>query len=176
MPWFTKKKKKKKDSKFQLFWPYSRPISTISGMFRPFPACIGCQPIRPDSGRINPVWCELKLIRHESSRIGANQAESVQIREKKKMQTQTDARATASYAGAAPEVPRPCFLGFNTNLTNSHNFQLTTKKNPLNSTEVFCFLGKKQFLCRNNMVVTAKFPNLTPHPGNIIICNMLTLF
>ena len=134
-------------------------------MFRPFPAYISrisCRPIRPDSGRISPVWRELKLIRHKSSCIGANQAELVQIREKKKMQTRTDARATVSYAGAAPEVPRPCFLGFNTNLTNSHNFQLTTKKNPLNSTKVFCFLGKKQFLCRNNMVVTAKFPNLTP--------------
>ena len=138
-----------------------RPVSAVSavsvaGRYDPI------WPIRPDSGRINPVWCELKLIRHESSRIGANQAESVQIREKKKMQTRTDARATVSYAGAAPEVHRPCFLGFNTNLTNSHNFQVTTKKNPLNSTKVFCFLGKKQFLCRNNMVVTAKFPNLTP--------------
>ena len=137
-------------------------------MFRPFPAYIsriGCRPIRPNMARFWPNQpglarieadsAQIELHRRESSRVSANPR-------KKKMQTQTDARATVSYAGAAPELPRPCFLGFNTNLTNSHNFQLTTKKNPLNSTKVFCFLGKKQFLCRNNMVVTAKFPNLTP--------------
>ena len=70
-------------------------------------------PIRPDFGRISPVWHESKLIRHESSRIGANRAESARIREKKKKKTQTrvDAQATASDAGAAPLVLRSCFLG-----------------------------------------------------------------
>ena len=41
-------------------------------------------PIRPNFGRISPVRRELKPIRHESSRIGANRAESARIREKKK--------------------------------------------------------------------------------------------
>ena len=35
----------------------------------------------------------------------------MRIREKKKKkQTRSNAQATASYAGAAPLVPRPCFL------------------------------------------------------------------
>ena len=76
-------------------------------------------PIRPDFGRINPVQRESKLIRHESSRIGANRAESARIRKKKK-------KKTASDAGAAPLVPRPCFLGhhFIGNVTGNCNFQV----------------------------------------------------
>ena len=41
-------------------------------------------PMRPDFGRISPVWRELKPIRLESSRVSANWAESVRIWEKKK--------------------------------------------------------------------------------------------
>ena len=86
----------------------------ISACFSRFSACFGrisSRPILPDFGRISPVRRESKPIRHESSRIGANRAESVRIREKKKKkQTRSNAQATASYAGAAPLVPRPCFL------------------------------------------------------------------
>ena len=53
-------------------------------------------PIRPDFGRISPVRRELKPIRHESSRISVNRAESARIREKKKTQMRSDARATVS--------------------------------------------------------------------------------
>ena len=86
-----------------------RPISAVSAAGRYDPIW----PIQPDFGRISPIRRESKPIRHKSSRIGANRAESARIREKKKKKTQTrsDARATASDAGAAPLVPRPCFLG-----------------------------------------------------------------
>ena len=120
MPWFTKKRKKKTSFGFS---------GHIQGRFRPFPASFSrfrpvsavsaagrynpIWPIRPDFGRISPIRRESKPIRHESSRISANRAESARIREKKKKkktQTRSDARATASDAGAAPLVPRPCFL------------------------------------------------------------------
>ena len=83
-------------------------------------------PNQPGFGRISPIQRESKPIRRESSRIGANRAESAQIREKKKSQTRSDARATASDAGAAPLVPRPCFLGhhFIGNVTGNCNFQV----------------------------------------------------
>ena len=133
MPWFTKKRKKKASFGFS---------GHIQGRFRPFPACFGrFRPasatgrynliwlIRPDFGRINPVRHESKPIRHESSRIDANRAKSARIWEKKKKkQTWTDVRATASDAGAAPLVPRSCFLahyktrncGFNCNHNMAH--------------------------------------------------------
>ena len=79
MPWFTKKRKKKASFGFS---------GHIQDRFRPFSACFGrfrpvlavsaggrydlIWPIRPDFGRISPVRCESKLIRHESSRVGAN--------------------------------------------------------------------------------------------------------
>ena len=111
------------------------------GRFRPVSACFGrissigrrpirpIWPIRPDFGRISPIRRESKPIRHESSRIGANQAKSARIKpsrresEKKKKKkkprrgpTRGQPRRTprpASDAGAAPLVPRPCFLGLN---------------------------------------------------------------
>ena len=104
-----------------------RPISAVSaaGRFNPI------WPIRPDFGRISPIRRESKPIRHESSRIGANGAESARIKpsrresekkKKKKTQTRSDARATASDAGAAPLVPRPCFLAQTlSHLLNSNN-------------------------------------------------------
>ena len=58
-----------------------------------------------------------------------------------------------------------------TNLTNSHNFQLT-KTIHLKNTKVFCFLHKKRSLCRNNMVGSFWIK----HPSNIMICNLLTIF
>ena len=93
-----------------------RPVSAVSavsatGRYVPI------WPIRLDFGRISPIRRESKPIRHESSRIGANRAESTRIREKKKKkktQTRSDAQATALDAGAAPLVPRPCFLGSET--------------------------------------------------------------
>ena len=62
----------------------------ISAVFRPVsavPAVLATSrydPIWLDFGRISSVRRELKSIRHELSRIGANRAESTQIREKKK--------------------------------------------------------------------------------------------
>ena len=84
------------------------------GRFRPVPAVFRpisavsapIWPIRPDFGRISPIQRESKPIRHESSRIGANRAESARIREKKKTQTRSDVRATAS--NAASRVGRGC--------------------------------------------------------------------
>ena len=98
-----------------------RPVSAV---FRPV-SVVGRYDsiwlIRPDFGRINPVQRESKPIRHESSRIGANPR-----KKKKKTQTRSDARAIASDAGAAPLVPRLCFLGhhFIGNVTGNCNFQV----------------------------------------------------
>ena len=124
---------------FGRFWPVSacfRPFRPVSAVFRPVSVVsavsaagryVPIWPIRPDFGRISPIRRESKPIRHESSRIGANRAESARIREKKKKKKNPDAvqRAgnrvgrrvpcrtprPASDAGAAPLVPRPCFLG-----------------------------------------------------------------
>ena len=93
---------------FGRFRPISadfRPVSAVSvvsaaGRYVPI------WPIRPDFGRISPIRRESKPIRHESSRIGANRAESARIREKKKTQTRSDVRATAS--DAASRVGRGC--------------------------------------------------------------------
>ena len=109
-------KKRKKNASFGFY-------SHTQGRFRPFPACfgrigsIGRRPIRPDmadmarfwpnqpdSARIEADSARIEPHRRESSRVGANP------RKKKKTQTRSDARATASDAGAAPLVPRPCFL------------------------------------------------------------------
>ena len=80
-----------------------RHISAVSGMFRPYR-------LPADTtryGRISPVWRESKPIRHESSRVGANQAKSARIQEKKKKtQTRMDARATM--LDAASCVGRGC--------------------------------------------------------------------
>ena len=132
MPWFTKKERRMQFSALTAIF------KADFGRFRPFSAYfgrIGRRPIRPDmadtarfwpnqidsaqieadSTRIEPHW-------RESSRIGANRAESARIREKKKKKN-ADAvrragnrvgrrvpRRAASDAGAAPLVPRPCFL------------------------------------------------------------------
>ena len=120
MPWFTKKERRMQVSAltaifkadFGRFRPVPavfRPISAVSavlaaGRYDPI------WPIRPDFGRISPIRRESKPIRHESSRIGANRAESARIREKKKKkktQTRSDARATASDA-ASRRVGRGC--------------------------------------------------------------------
>ena len=66
-----------------VFWP----ISSVSAAGRYDPIW----PIRPDFGRISPIQRESKPIRHESSRIGANRAESARIREKKKKKKNADA-------------------------------------------------------------------------------------
>ena len=79
------KKKKKNKASFGFFGRF-RPISAVlaGGRYDPI------WTIWPNFGRISPVW-------HESSRVGANQAESARIREKKKKtQMRTNAWATAS--------------------------------------------------------------------------------
>ena len=103
-----------------------RPISAVSAAGRYDPIW----PIRPDCGRISPIRRESKPIRHESSRIDANRAESARIREKKKKIADAVRRAgnrverrvplrVASDAGAAPLVPRSCFLAFHNESLNS---------------------------------------------------------
>ena len=97
--------------KFQIFRPDSRPILACFGCFRPIWVVLAVSvagrydliwPNQLGSARIKPSWLEL-------SRVSANPRKK---KKKKKTQTQSDARATASDAGAAPLVPRPCFLGF----------------------------------------------------------------
>ena len=90
-----------------------RPVSAV---FRPVSA-VGrydsIWPIRPDFGRINPVQRESMPIRHESSRIGANRAESARIREKKKKNADAVRRAgnrigrRCGTSGAASLLSRP---------------------------------------------------------------------
>ena len=96
----------------------------FSGLFRPYrpPADTArFWPNQPGSAQIKANSARIEPHQRESSRVGANP------RKKKKTQTRTDARATASDAasrvasrrvlccaasdvGATPLVPRPCFL------------------------------------------------------------------
>ena len=118
MPWFTKKKRQV--SAFPAIF------KADFGLFRPFSAHfgrIGHRPIQPDSSRISPVRHELKPIWHKSSRVGANQAKSARIREKKKKRRRGPTRRQphrsprlASDAGAAPLVPPLCFLDGNSHV------------------------------------------------------------
>ena len=82
-----------------VFRPVSA-VSTVSAVGRNDPIW----PIRLYFGQISSVRRRLKPIRHELSRIGANRAESAQIREKKKKKKKTltrfDRRATASDAAS----------------------------------------------------------------------------
>ena len=131
-------KKKKEEGKFRLFRPYSRPISAVSGMFRPFPACFGrigrwliwpnmadtarFWPNQPDSARIEADSAQIEPHRCELSRVGVNS------RKKKKKQMRTDAQATASDTAShvAPhwtQVPRSCFLE-----TKYHSYLSKKKK------------------------------------------------
>ena len=84
-------KKKKEEGKFRLFRPYSRPISAVSGKFRPFPACFGRRSIRPDMADTARFWPNqpgstrivadsawIEPHQRELSRVGAN------LRKKKK--------------------------------------------------------------------------------------------
>ena len=116
MPWFTKKERRTQVSAltaifkadFGRFRPVPavfRPISAVSAAGRYDPIW----PIRPDFGRISPVRRKSKPIRHESSRIYLNP------RKKKKKKRRRDPTCgqrhrVASNTGAAPLVPRPCFL------------------------------------------------------------------
>ena len=94
-----------------------RPISAVSATGRYDPIW----PIRPDSARIEADSARIEPHRRESSRVGANPR-----KKKKKTQTRSDARATASDVGAAPLVPCLCFLGhhFIGNVTGNCNFQV----------------------------------------------------
>ena len=100
------KKKKKRKASFGF-------SSHIQGRFRPFLACFGridCWPIRPDmadTARFWPNQSGLARIEADSAQIELCRRE---FEEKKNTQTRTDAWATALDAGAAPLVPRPCFL------------------------------------------------------------------
>ena len=128
-------KKRKKNASFRFSGHAQGWFRLVSAVFRPVSAVSAVSaagryvpirpiwPIRPDFGWISPIRRESKPIWHESSRIGANRAESARIREKKKKKkkkprrgpTRGQPRRTprpASDAGAAPLVPRPCILDF----------------------------------------------------------------
>ena len=138
MPWFTKQRKKKARNTLLWFWGDNfgfssqiqgrfQPVSAISDMFRPYQSPAD-RPDMADMARFWPNQLSLAQIeadsawiephRRESSRVGAN------LRKKKKKKN-ADAvrhvgnrvgrrvpRRTTSDAGAAPLVPRPCFLGY----------------------------------------------------------------
>ena len=61
--------------RFRLVPAVFRLVSAVSAAGRYDPMW----PIRTNFGRISPIWRESKPIQHESSRIGANQAESARI-------------------------------------------------------------------------------------------------
>ena len=137
-------------SEFRLIRRVLRPISAVFDRFRHVSAVSAVSvagrydpiwPIRPDSGRISPIRRESKPIRRESSRVGANPADSARIREKKKKKNSDAAglavnhvgrripRRTASDSGAPPSQSRPCFLarwhGVEVDqLLHPHNFVL----------------------------------------------------
>ena len=80
-----------------------------------FPACFGLfrpyRQYRPPAdtsryGRYGPMLAESARFGANRSRFGTNRAESARIREKKKTQTRSDVRATAS--DAASRVGRGC--------------------------------------------------------------------
>ena len=118
MPWFTKERKKKASLGFSgHIQGRFRPISVVSGVFRPFLACfsrIGRRLIWPDmadtaqlwlnqpgSARIEADSAQIELRWCESSRVGMNPR-----KKKKKTQTRIDAWATAS--DAASRIGRGC--------------------------------------------------------------------
>ena len=127
-------KKRKKNASFGFSGHTQGRFRPVSAVFRPVSAVLAISaagryvpirpiwPIRPDFGRISSIRRESKPIRHESSRIGANRAESARIREKKKNPDAVQragnrvgrrvSRRVASDTGAAPLVPRPCFLAY----------------------------------------------------------------
>ena len=83
-----------------------RQVSAVSDLFRPY---------RPPAdttqyGRYcpnQPSSAQIESHRHESSRIGANPAESARIREKKKKNADANRRTSKRIA---PRQTRPCFL------------------------------------------------------------------
>ena len=95
MPWF--KKKKKKEGKFRLFQPYSRPISAVSavsGLFRPYRPPVDTTRY----GWYGPILAESAQFGANRSRFGTNRAALVQIepsrREfEKKKKIEADRRA-----------------------------------------------------------------------------------
>ena len=107
---------------FRIFRPDLRQISAFSGMFRPYRSSADTTLY----GRYGPIPAESAQFGANRSRFGANQAASARIEpsrpesEKKKTQTwhrrvgnrvgRRVPRRAASYAGAAPSQPRPCFL------------------------------------------------------------------
>ena len=100
------------------------------GRFRRVSACFGCigrRPIRPDmadtarfwpnqpgSARIKADSARIEPHRRESSRAGANPRKKKKKKKRRRGPTRRQSHLTprpASDAGAAPLVPRPCFLG-----------------------------------------------------------------
>ena len=123
-------KKKKEEGKFRLFRPYSRPISAILGIFRPYrPLADITQYARyglilAESARFGMNWSRFGMNRAASARIESSRREF----EKKKKQIRTDAQATALDAASriAPrrmQVPRLCFLE-----TKYHSYLSKKKK------------------------------------------------
>ena len=122
-------KKRKKNASFGF-------SGHTQGRFRPFPACfgrfpacfgrigsIGCRPIRPDMADTAQFWPnqpDSARIKADSARIEPHRRESEDKKKKKNPDAVRRAgnrvgrrvpRRSASDAGAAPLVPRSCFLG-----------------------------------------------------------------
>ena len=127
-------KKRKKNASFSFSGHIQGRFQRVSACFSRFPTCFGRRPIRlkmaetarfwpnqPGSARIKADSARIEPHRRESSRVGVNPR-----KKKKKTQTRSDARATASDIGAAPLVPRLCFLShhFIGNVTGNCNFQV----------------------------------------------------
>ena len=81
--------------RFRLVPAVFRLVSAVSAAGRYDPRW----PIRANFGRISPIWRKSKPIGHESSRIGANQAESARIREKKKKKNADAVRRVGNRVG-----------------------------------------------------------------------------
>ena len=99
-------KKRKKKASFGFSGHIQRPISAVSGMFRPFSGLF--RPYQPPAdmtryGRYGPILAESARFGANRSRFNTNRAASARIEpswreseKKKKTQTRSDARATAS--------------------------------------------------------------------------------
>ena len=135
MPWFTKKERRMQVSAFSAIFKadFGR-FRCVSACFGRFLACFGRRPIWPDMADTARFWPNQPgstWIKADSARIEPHRRESSQVganprKKKKKTQTRSDVRATALDAGAAPLVPRLCFLGhhFIGNVTGNCNFQV----------------------------------------------------
>ena len=123
MPWFTKQRKKARNTKqkkktqkkqqifiiklrkdrFRMFRPHSKPILAIPTWFKADSGLFSCRLIQPDSAWFWPNRRISKLSRCESMK---------KKKKKKKLKRGIDAPAATSDTSAEPSQPRPCFIDF----------------------------------------------------------------